>query len=290
MEQKVFKIRERAFTAGPEDELVRLDRVIFRRNVLPSMNLARALIERGGVILNDRVVNFPSKKVKEGDKIFVRRAIFLSFKKGKNLPHVIYEDESIVVINKPSGVLSPEEGSNSTGKFLKDFKGNIFPVHRLDKETSGVMVFAKTRDAEEFLKMEFKEKRVKKTYLAVLNGILIEDSGVIKGIMKATGEYGESEFIVKERHRLTTLVEVYPKTGRTNQIRIQFSEMGYPLVGEYKYLSTSKKECVIFPRLALHAFSISFHHPDSSKVLTFTANLPSEFLVLLQFLRKEDMD
>jgi len=290
MELKVIKIKERVFTACPEDELLRLDRVIFRRGVVPSMNLARMMIERGGVMLNDKVVNFPSKKVKEGDKIFIRRAILFFFKKEKNLPSILHEDDSIVVINKPSGVVSPEEGALSMEKFLKNFKGTLFPVHRLDKETSGIMVFAKREEADHFLKREFKEKKIKKTYLAILNGILREDSGVIKGIMKATGEYGESEFIVKERHRLTTLVEVYPKTGRTHQIRIQFSEMGYPLAGEYRYLLNSKKECVIFPRLALHAFSISLRHPRTLKFLTFSVPPPPDFLALLEVLRKEERD
>ena len=286
MKLDVLKIKEKLFTATAEDELLRLDRVIFRRDIVSSINLARLLIERGGVLLNERVVNFPSKKVQEGDRIFIRHCLLILFKKKRGIPGIIYEDDSILMVNKPSGVLSLQEG-NSSQNFLKGYKGELFPIHRLDRETSGIMVFAKTKNAQEFLRREFKKRRVKKTYLAVLNGVLREDSGIIKGIMKATGEYGESEFLVKERHRWTTLVEVYPKTGRTNQIRIQFSEIGHPLVGEYKYLVNSKKEYIIFPRLALHSLSISFHHPDSSKLLTFSTPIPSELLILLEVLRKE---
>lgn len=289
MELKVLKIKEKSFRAGASDELLRLDRFLFRREIIPSMKSIRTLIERGGVLLNDRVVHFPSKKIVEGDRVFIRGSIFPIFDNKKADPEIIYKDDSILVINKPSGVLSVEEVGfhNYLKKFLERSIGKFFPAHRLDKETSGIMVFARTKRAEEFLKKEFKEKRVKKVYLAILNGILKMDSGVIKGIMKASGEYGESEFLVKERHKWTTLVEVCPKTGRTNQIRIQFSEMGCPLVGENKYLISSRNHCVIFPRLALHSLKLSFYHPDSPKLVTFSATPPDEILSFLDFLRSE---
>ncbi len=290
MELKVFRIKEKLFTAGPSDELLRLDRVIFRRNLIPSMKFTKMLIEAGGILVNDRIVNFPSKKIQEGDKIFIRNILFAFFDKKDNAPEIICEDENIIVINKPSGFLSPEE--KDSGGPLKDFltahTEEVFPVHRLDRETSGVMVFAKNKKSAEFLKKEFKERRVKKSYLAILNGVLNKEKGIIKGIMKATGEYGESEFFVKERHKWTTFVEIHPKTGRTNQIRIQFSEMGYPLVGEKKYLINSKKKCVIFPRLALHTFSLSFAHPQSLKTHSFSVPLPSELVALLELLRSSD--
>lgn len=285
-------IPSRSFTAGAEDELLRLDRVVFKRRLFDSMGNVRTAIERGGVMVNGESVVFPSRKVVEGDRIFIRSILF--FKPPQRIPRrprILYRDNSLLVVDKPPGLLSVEEGKGpSVETILREIcppSVKVLPVHRLDRETSGVMIFALRKEAQENLKGQFLERRVKKIYLALVQGHLEEDSGVIKGRMKTTGEYGESEYRVCERFKRVTLVEVRPRTGRTNQIRIQFSEMGHPLVGESKYLVPSKEPCVIFPRLALHSLAISFIHPDRKEEISFSAEIPEDLKELMKVLKNQ---
>lgn len=285
------KILKKCIVATQSDELLRLDRFLIRHGILDSRERARLLIERGGVLLNDKPVTFPSKKIREGDRVFLRDILMPVVSHNLEQLKIIYQDDKIVVVNKPSGILSLPEDNEPVSVFtqlrrlLKDGGRNLFPVHRLDRETSGVILFARTHETAGFLKKEFRERRVEKKYIALLQGNLNKDSGTIRGIMRVSGEFGESTYRVLERFKYATLVEVSPKTGRTNQIRIQFSEIGHPLVGENKYIRLSRGPCIIFPRVALHSLRISFAKPDGGERATFEAEIPDDIKMLIEYLK-----
>lgn len=271
-------------------EFSRIDRFLLKNSKIEDRDIVKLIIERGGVLLNDRIVTFPSKKLHEGDKIFVREIILLRDGYTPGELKILHQDNSIVVIEKPSGVLSePEEGQkNHLFQILKRMLAGVkfYLVHRLDKETSGVMVVALTQQAMRFLKKQFSEKKVRKRYIAIVQGEVKNDTGVIKGIMRTSGEFGESRYNVIERLKYATLLEVFPRTGRTNQIRIQFSELGHPLLGEYKYLKRSEKRIVITERVALHSAELSFVHPETEETLTFNSPLPEEMKGYIDALKK----
>ncbi len=293
MELNAVEISQRILTPLPSEELLRLDRFLIRQGISGSRNVIKMIIERGGVLINGRLVTFPSKRVKMGDSVFVRRILLPSSETEEGSLRIIHQDEDIVVVNKPPGLLTLPDSQSTVPsvfarikKILKGEKKGIFPVHRLDKDTSGLLIFARNQRASEFLKKQFEEKRVVKKYIAFLQGNLSRTSGTIKGNMRASGEFGESRYAVLQMFKEATMVEVMPRTGRTNQIRIQFAEMGHPLIGEYKYLKPSKRTCVVFPRVALHALSISFLHPRDMKEVAFSSDIPQDLRTLMEFLGK----
>ncbi len=233
---------------------------------------------------------------------------------------LLYEDEAIVVINKPAGiVVHPGKGANKGTlvhgllyhfEKLSDLNGNIRPgiVHRLDKNTSGVMVIAKTNETHKNLADQFKNRNVKKEYYGFTWGKWIENEGCIdKPIARnrkdptsfqvsLDGKKSQTRFIVEKSFRHCTLVSFFPQTGRTHQIRVHTSFLGYPIFGDEKYgggkqkamgflpeiAKFYKKEIEVFGRHALHARSLKFMHPLTKKQVAFEAPLPKEFLMLLK--------
>jgi 23S rRNA pseudouridine1911/1915/1917 synthase len=155
-------------------------------------------------------------------------------------------------------------------------------IHRLDKQTSGLMVIAKTARAHRILADHFKRKLVEKRYLAVVEGSVAEDEGMIRESIgrfaehkhwgvKHDGKHAETRFRVRERHTDHTLLELEPVTGRTNQLRIHCASIGHPIVGD---IQRGGRE---FERLCLHAYKLCFRHPNGSEGLNFEAAVPREF-------------
>ncbi|MCK5098624.1 MAG: RluA family pseudouridine synthase, partial [Desulfobacteraceae bacterium] len=230
---------------------------------------------------------------------------------------IIFEDDYIIVINKPPGLVVHPGSGNRSGTLVNallhhypeivnvgDDKSRAGIVHRLDKNTSGVIVVAKTKLSLEFLKKEFKQRRVKKKYFALLKGLIKGDTGKItlpigrhpqKRIIMATkGEnlrYAETIWKVKQRYKDATLVEALLKTGRTHQIRVHFYETGYPLIGEkvYQFRRLRKKKTLI-PRQMLHSVFLSFRHPYSGRAMSFSAPLPDDFKMVLDTLSSKNND
>ena len=209
-------------------------------------------------------------------------------------PKIIYEDGDIIVLDKPSGlqVVPDRHAERATlEQWLKARCGEIYIVHRIDRETSGVLVAAKTQKTFEFLKKQFQNREVKKTYRAFVYDELKDERGIIErpigsargglGPRSAKKPYGTVRDAVTAWRRIkagggVTYVEVFPKTGRTHQIRVHFAAVGHPILCDPLYASTRAAQ-LGFGRLALHALSLSFLHP-SGKTLTFTAPLPPDFL------------
>ena len=198
---------------------------------------------------------------------------------------IVFEDKHILIVNKPSGLLVHPTHREKNGTLLnglayylndKNQSETIRPglVHRLDKQTSGLLVITKTQKALRILTNNFKRKLVEKRYFALVEGVVENDDGKIEARIgryfeekywdvKADGKNAETRFWVKERFSDKTLLELEPVTGRTNQLRIHTAHIGHPIVGDVKF---GGKE---FPRLCLQAYKLAFHHPYSNERLEF---------------------
>ncbi len=211
---------------------------------------------------------------------------------------ILYEDGEIIVIDKSSGLLSVKanyETEKTAHHLLIRYirkgnpkaKDNLFVVHRLDRETSGVMIFAKSFEIRE--KFAAQWKNVEKKYIAVVHGNLKEKSGVIKSYLAEVDDYKMQSVtnpqegklavtkykVIKESNKYS-LLEIDLLTGKKNQIRVHLSENGHPIVGDKKYKKGAKG------RLALHAFSIRFNHPFHHGEMTFEAEIPEYFLTFFK--------
>ena len=201
---------------------------------------------------------------------------------------IVYEDDSIIVVDKPSGALviqTPKKEKNTLTDILNQdldermIEPNAYPCHRLDRETSGLIVYAKGKSIQRLMMDEFRNRNVKKVYTAFVQGIIKKNFDTIKGSVynrnKSRLEHAVTGYKVLERRRNFTVVEVEPVTGRTNQIRIQFKEIGHPLVGESVY-AFRKDFKLRFKRVALHAKYIEFTHPVTKKRVSYSSPLPKD--------------
>lgn len=208
---------------------------------------------------------------------------------------ILYQDNHIIVLNKPANLSVLPEGWDPDAPFLRqmleDEFGKIFVVHRLDKITSGVIVFARTAEAHRELNRQFEKHEVEKVYYAIIVGVPPWDEHTARHMLKTNvgrkhrtvvvherGKNSETEFKVLKRGQDKALVEAHPKTGRTHQIRVHLSALGFPIVGDILY---DAEESELISRPALHALSLKFIHPISGKNLSFNAPYPKDFEILL---------
>ncbi|MGM0643542.1 MAG: RluA family pseudouridine synthase [Thermodesulfobacteriota bacterium] len=227
---------------------------------------------------------------------------------------VLFEDPYIVVVNKPRGLVVHPGPGNHSGTLVNALLhhcpeiGGAGPdmtrsgiVHRLDKDTSGVIVAAKTPAALSFLQKEFKHRRVKKTYTAIVSGAVTGEKGAIRlplrrhptkrkmmAVDREKGKYAETEWKVLERFDRATLVKVTLKTGRTHQIRAHFYAEGHPLIGEKVYQTRKRRRTgAAAQRQMLHSSFISFRHPFSGQRVCFKAPLSEDFQQVLEGFRSK---
>ncbi|MCX5693126.1 MAG: RNA pseudouridine synthase [Candidatus Omnitrophica bacterium] len=207
---------------------------------------------------------------------------------------IVYEDEYIFVINKPSGMLvvpTPKGETNTLTDLLNkelDSRGvevNAYPCHRIDRETSGLILYAKGKSIQGNMMDQFKRRLVKKTYIAFVHGIVQKNSDTLRGNIynqkKRKTELMITKFEVLERRGDFTIVKVEPATGRTNQIRIHFKELGHPLVGESVY-AFRKDFKLKFKRTALHAKALEFIHPVTGIKMNFDLPLADDMVNFIQ--------
>ena len=204
----------------------------------------------------------------------------------KNI-NIIFEDNYLIAVNKPSGLLvvpTPKKEKHTLVNIVKDIlkeRGSpriLFPCHRLDRDTSGLNLFAKSREIEHEIFLAFKDRKVDKKYIALISGCPRKIKGTI--IEKINNKEAVTHYEVISRKEGYSVVEVKPETGRTNQIRIHFKSIGHPLLGERKY-AFGKDFKVKFRRTALHARELSFTHPITGKKIYLKASIPDDMKKML---------
>ncbi len=201
----------------------------------------------------------------------------------------LYEDANLVVVNKPEGLAAiPEQHPQEPSLFERlcaERGETLFIVHRIDKDTSGVILFARNADAHRYLNMEFETRRVRKVYLALTHGVVATDWGAIDkplarfgsgrvGVNALRGKPSVTEYQVTRRLPAHTLVEAYPRTGRRHQIRVHLYSLGHPIVGDRLYGDRAiQRDC---PRMMLHARTLTIRTPTGDE-LTVEAPVPESF-------------
>lgn len=284
-------------------QLDRLDKFLTKELKEFSRSQIQKLIEDGLVRVNQEIVN-SSYKIRKSDSIAIQMPPPSSQEiKAQDIPlKKVYEDTDILVVDKPSGMVTHPTSDHKNDTLVnallfhyQELKGvgeDIRPgiVHRLDKDTSGLIVVAKNETALEDLKKQFLESKVLKKYIALVHGDLKKDFGEIKGnigrdpikkLKFAVVEEGKEAVtfykVIKHFNKFT-LVELEPKTGRTHQLRVHLSHLGYPIVGDRSYGGK-----MLLNRHFLHAKYLSFIHPRTKEKMEFKSDLPKD---LQQFLEK----
>lgn len=301
----------RFLTVQDDHENKRLD--VFIKDELGELSRSaiQKLINEGNVFVNNGNVK-SNYKVRIGDciKILIPEAKPLEIKAEKIPLEILYEDSDVVVINKPQGMVVHPAVGNYHGTLvnallehcedLSGINGLLRPgiVHRLDKDTSGVIMVAKNDSAHVNLAAQIKARTVKRKYIALVYGNIQADRGKIDApigrhpidrkkmaVTHKNGRHAVTHYRVLERFGNYTLVEAGLETGRTHQIRVHMSHIGHPLVGDPKY--TKGKNEFRLKGQFLHAYLLGFFHPRTGKYMEFTSPLPEEMEKVLQKLRGE---
>ena len=273
-------------------------------------SFVKQLVEKGNVFVN----NFPIKKC--GVSLYVGDAVTVDMPdpviisaEPEDLPiDIVYEDEQVIVVNKAQGMVTHPATGTPNGTLvnalmfhsdrLSSINGAIRPgiVHRLDKDTSGLIVIAKTDLAHHSLSEQISQKTATRQYIALLDGNIKNDDGVIEQpigrnpkdrklmAVVSDGRYAKTLYRVIKRYGVYTLVEYTLKTGRTHQIRVHSKYINHPVVGDSQYGGSN--EFGLKGQL-LHAFRLSFDHPTTGERLTFEADLPEYFRAVLDKLDKK---
>lgn len=295
------------YIVNKEENGKRLDVYIAGKDEEITRSSAQRQIEQGSVVVNDKVITKVSYKVTEGDDIKIEEQEPVEIElKAQNIPiDVVYEDKDIIVVNKPKGMVVHPANGNPDGTLvnaimaickdsLSGIGGEIRPgiVHRLDKDTSGLLIVAKNDMAHVNMSEQIKRHEVKKTYIALVRGIVKENEATIdmpigrsnsdrkKMAVTKNGKNAVTHIKVLKRYDKYTLLEINIETGRTHQIRVHLAHIGYPVIGDYIY-SNGKNEFGIVGQ-CLHAKSLEFKHPITGRDMKLEAPLPEYFEKVLQ--------
>ena len=284
---------------------IRIDKYL--TEILPGFSRSRVqqLIEEGYVVVNDLETK-SNYKVKTGDIINAEwpEDEALEVEAEEMDLDILYEDSDVIVINKPKGmVVHPGAGNPSHTlvngllahcKDLSGINGVLRPgiVHRIDKDTSGCLVVAKNDLAHQVLSEQLSSKTMRRTYLALVHGVLNHNVGTIEApigrdkndrqkmtVTSIGSRPAVTHFKVVQRYEKMTLVECQLETGRTHQIRVHFQYIGYPIVGDPKY---SIKHTLETQGQCLHAYKIEFRHPRTDQLMQFSAEMPEVFKKVLE--------
>ena len=256
-----------------------------------SKNSVKSLLHNEKVFVNGNMTTKYNYELNIGYVVEIREKV------AKNID-IIYEDKDIIVINKPSGLLTvaTEKEKNKTAYHLvmeylkkKNKNNRIFIIHRLDKDTSGIIMFAKNERAKHLYQDNWNDIVKKRCYYAVIDGKMQNKEGTIKSYLKEngnmvysvkdrSGKLAITEYKVLKERKNISLLDINLKTGRKNQIRVHMKENKTPILGDLKYGEKSK----LINRLALHAYKLELINPVTKKLLTFEVNMPNEFKILFK--------
>ena len=293
------------------EEIGRLDKVVSNLEQNMSRETIQRMIKTGKILVNNKQEK-ASFKTTVGDLITLEEEIPEEIElKPQEMPlDIIYEDDNMLVINKEKGIVVHPGNGNPDGTLanavmakckgsLSGIGGKIRPgiVHRIDKDTSGLIIVAKNDTAHINLSKQIQDRKVKKTYIALVRGVIKENEATInmpigrnskdrkKMAVTKDGKESITHFKVLKRYNGFTLLEVKIETGRTHQIRVHLSEIGYPIVGDEVY-SNGKNPFGVKGQM-LHAEKLELKHPRTGKDLTFEAPVPKYFANIINQLEKE---
>jgi len=301
----------------------RLDQFLSETNLNLSRSQAKNIIQKHHILLNQKPTK-PSAHIKAGDTVSgtLPEPTPLSLKPEPIPLTILYEDPSMIVIDKPSGMVVHPAYGNPSGtlvnallyhcKDLTGINGILRPgiVHRLDKDTSGVMVVAKDDVAFHQLTKQFKNRTVGKVYCAIVYGRFGQDEGLIDSAIgrhpsvrkrmstqTKKGRIAITRWKKAEEFESCTLLEIFPRTGRTHQIRVHLSSIGHPILGDPLYGRKGRpgsihdpvlKECIKrMNRQALHAQQLAFNHPRTGEKVQFISPIPQDMKEVLEYLRSQ---
>lgn len=291
----------KTYIVDEEKAGIRIDKAIGLIEDTLSRVAIQRLLDEGNILVNGKITK-ASYKTKLGDEIIIqkeepRKVDIIA----QDIPiEILYEDEDIIVVNKPKGiVVHPANGNpdgtlvnaimNLCGNSLSGIGGEIRPgiIHRLDKDTSGVLIIAKNDIAHINISNQIKNRQTKKIYIALVRGVIKENEATIdmpigrskkdrkKMAVTKDGKEAVTHFKVLKRYDNFTLLEIKIDTGRTHQIRVHMSEIGHPIVGDYVY-SNGKNPFNVEGQM-LHAKQIEFVHPTTGKDMKIEAPIPKYF-------------
>lgn len=303
-------MRIEQFLVKKEFEDIRLDLFIVENLRDKSRSFVKKLSDDKRIMVNDELkkVNY---KVKYGDivKVWLPKDEGIYLEKEDMDLKILYEDEDIIVINKPQGMVVHPGVGNTNGtlvngllahsKSLSNINGEERPgiVHRIDKNTSGILVVAKTNIAHENLANQLKDHSMIRVYMALTEGVIKEDMGTIdkslgrnpsnriKFAVVEQGKVAVTHYNVLKRYNNNSLIECRLETGRTHQIRVHMSYIGHPIVGDPLY--GYKRQKFKLKGQMLHAKKLGFIHPIKGKYMEFNSELPEDFKKILEVLEKQ---
>jgi 23S rRNA pseudouridine1911/1915/1917 synthase len=314
------------FTADAGQEPLRIDKFLMDRVMNATRNKIQSAAKNGNVFVNDEPVK-PNYKVKAGDDVRIKFPYPIN--ETEVLPekmdlNILFEDDTVIVLNKPAGLVVHPGHGNYTGTLVNgllhhfkslpdqsEFGNRPGLVHRLDKDTSGIMVIAKTEAALSHLSKQFFDRTSERRYHALVWGDFEENEGSVEGhigrslknrkVMQVfpDGEFGKSaktHFSILQRFGYVSLVECKLETGRTHQIRAHFKFIGHPLFSDETYggnrimkgtTSSKYKQFVencfkLCPRQALHAKTLGFTHPKTGEWMQFDSDIPEDMQALIE--------
>ncbi|WP_294142746.1 RluA family pseudouridine synthase [uncultured Sanguibacteroides sp.] len=283
----------RQFTVEEEAELLSY---LFKQFPEKSRTTVKSILSNRQVNVNGQVTTQFNEPLKPGDYISI------NMEKGSvefSSPHmdIVYEDSDLIIINKKSGLLSmatQNEKKKTAYHILSDYvkscdpQNRIFIIHRLDRETSGLMMFAKNQQTQERMQQHWNEMLLERKYVAVIEGepekaedqisTYLQENEAMNVYTSDRGKWSVTHYKVIKSNRRYSLVELELETGRKNQIRIHMAEIGHPVTGDSKYGAHGNP----INRLALHARQLKFIHPSTGQVMNFRTDVPKRFSLLVK--------
>ena len=318
------------FEVSPGQSPVRIDKYLVQKTENISRNKIQNAIKTGNLVVNDKPVK-ANYKVRPGDviRLLLPYAPYRELLKPERVPiNIVYEDKDVIVVNKPPGMVVHPARGHYSGTLINGILYHVknLPegseenrpglVHRIDKDTSGLLVVAKNEPAMYLLAKQFAEKTTERKYIALVWGDVKEDEGTITGHIGrhpknrlqmhvfpdgSQGKHAVTHYKVLERFGPVTLVEVQLETGRTHQIRAHFKHTGHPLFNDAlyggdkilkgnqslpKYKQFVQNTFKILPRQALHAKTLGFEHPSTKNFMRFDSDIPDDIQQVIDRWRK----